>query len=169
MLRKSKLNDNTLIKGANFSMFESQIIQKSSEFKKMKHEICLMSSETMFYDTVSIIDKTKSSLDLMKAMTDIKSKRDESILSHFLIQELLDRRLKIEDYVDIDQIKQLTKENKLYRGVTISPKNFELIDNLTKEQFSIVDQLNKDLNKPYFEEWKKFYKRKPNYLTYHIL
>ena len=130
LLRKSKINDDTLLKGANYSIFDSQIIQKPSDEKKVKHEINLMASDTMFYDTIPILDKINNSQDLMKAMNEMKSKRDESILSHYLIQELLDRRLKIENYIEMKQIKELVKDNKLYRGVTISPTNFELIDHM---------------------------------------
>lgn len=159
LLRKSKLHDETIIRGGNLSLFESQILQKSTDYKKIKQKLNLLASDTMFFDTVSIIDEIHNSLDLMKAMNDIKSKRDESVISHLLIQELLDRKLKIEDYIDVEKIKELTRENKLYRGVTISHKNFELIDNLCKEEFNIIEELNKDLSKPYFEKWKNFYKR----------
>ena len=79
----------------------------------------------------------------------------------------------------------MTRDNKLYRGITISPNTFETIDNIHKEvqdmvnssaekvaqyktitkesdnskegdqspeAFGIIDELNKELNKPYYQE-----------------
>ena len=127
---------------------------------KLRQELDYISSDTMFFDTIRILDKINSSLELMKAMNERKSKRNENILFQSVIQELLDRRLLIEDYVEKNKILELTQENKLYRGITISPKSFELIDELCKDEFNMIEKLNKDLNKQYYQNWKKYYNAK---------
>lgn len=132
LIKRSKIIDDTLLKSGNqnMSIFESQILHKAYDHKKLKQELETMTSDTLFYDTIQILDRVNDSLELMKAMNEKKSKRSENILFHSVIQELLDRRLLIEDYVDKNKILELTRENKLYRGMTISPQTFENVDQL---------------------------------------
>ena len=156
---KSKFADDTLLKtgNQNLSLFESQILQKAYDHKKLRQELDFISSDTLFYDTICILDQINSSLELMKAMNEKKSKRNDNILFQSVIQELLDRRLLIEDYVEKSKILELTNENKLYRGITISPETFKLVDELSKDEFNMIDKLGVDLDKQYYQNWKKFY------------
>lgn len=49
-----------------------------------------------------------------------KAGRDETKMYISLIEELLERRLLIEDFIDIKKLSNLVKDNKMFRGITIS-------------------------------------------------
>jgi hypothetical protein len=149
ILKKSKLFDDTILKGiTSLSIFDSQILNKEKDQKKLKQQLDLMASDTLFYDSISILDEVDNSLDLMKALksekigqkelskTSVKSFKSQITLVESLIQELIDRRLLIEDYIPASKLVSLAKSNKLYRGITIHPRTFEAVDTMWKDDFS---------------------------------
>lgn len=146
----------------NLSMFDSQIMSKTVDAKKVKSTINMLASDTYFYNQgdsfIKILDKVSNSLEFMKACLNHNSysasrasynsgnevgdkrssKRSEGVSKNIfimqsLIEELLDRKLLIEDYIDVAKIRELTSENKLYRGITINSKIFDIINEISNK------------------------------------
>lgn len=56
----------------------------------------------------------------------------------------MDRKLKIEDFIREEKIEELTRDNKMYRGITVDPKTFERIEKLDEEVHGLIEGAPKD-------------------------
>ena len=63
---------------------------------------------------------------------------DETKMYISLIEELLEWRLLIEDFIDIKKLSNLVKDNKMFRGITISQDALKFIDDLNNDEFTKV-------------------------------
>lgn len=114
---------------------------KAIDSKKTQSQIDILASDAYFFNQgdsfTKILDKVSNSLEFMKAVNEKRTTRSESVSKNIfimqsLIEELLDRKLLIEDYIDIKKIRELTHENKLYKGITISPRIFDIINGISQ-------------------------------------
>lgn len=75
------------------------------------------------------------------------------VFDNFL-DELLQKRIKIDEFLDGQTLEKLIENNKLYRGITLKNESMTLIDSLKKDEFDIdtVFELEQ------FSRQKDFYK-----------
>jgi hypothetical protein len=74
-----------------------------------------------------------------------------------LIEEMLERRILIEDFIETNKLKELVKDNKLYRGITISKDVLSELEAINMDEFKV---LIKDVDKHQVEnerKWEKHY------------
>lgn len=87
----------------------------------IKRTINTLASDTIFYEKLNLLDQVNNSSQLLQGMFNSnKAGRDETKIYISLIEELLERWLLIEDFIEITKLQNMVKENKMFWGITIS-------------------------------------------------
>lgn len=99
-----------------------------------------MISDTLFYDKLNLLDQVNSSSQLLQGMFNLNQAagRDETKKFISLIEEMLERRILIEDFVEANKLRELLKDNKLYRGITIQKDTLAEIETLKLDEFRVL-------------------------------
>ena len=88
--------------------------------------------DTLFFDQVSLMEKVSGSNEWMKGIfgnMDPVSRKDAILFEAFL-EELMEKRLRVEEFLDKATLERLLK-NDLYRGVSFSNETKSLVDSLS--------------------------------------
>ena len=118
-----------------------------------------MAEDTLFMDGINLLDQVNDSSELLQGLfKSNRSGRADTKIYLSLIEELLERRLLIEEFIESSKLKELIKDNRLYRGITISEDAYLGLEHLSKDEFSLLSEIEKGAKMPhYYQKWNKHY------------